>query len=786
VLTDVIEPVTEAPQRPARDWRRIATPLIWLVVAAGWAGALLGTGTRLLDLALWVAVLLVGVLLPGFTLVRVARRGSAPLIEDLAWAAVAGCVVALAGWAVDVLVPVPPWVIGPLVAVLCLVHPQGRHRVLARPEPGWGFGATLGTAAAMLVTIAWTTRDFLAINPSDPGSAGHRYYPDVIYQVALVSASRSSYVLQYPLVDGDRYPYHFFSSAVAAHLSTGTGVDVFGMVLRLAPMTVLLAVVLLAAVVARRVAGREGAAPLAAALIGVVGPTVATVWSVDGGGVLAVFQTYWWASFTAAFGWLPTLAVAGCAVALLRPGDEHSARVPVWLLAPFLLLAAGAKSADLPVLLGGAGLAALVALLTRSWPVFRRAVLLGVAIAVVLGVSLLTMYAGSSSGLSYQPGAFFVGQAKNLFRGLTGTSGVAVLAAAALFCLPVLARMVGLVSFAVRRPKDPVGWFFAGVLLAGFVGLAAFNHPGVSELYFLIAAYPVAVVGSAAGIALLPKSKRGWSLLAGGAAIGAVVTVLIAVVVGKRSELQNWTSAHGHRPTGAEVSPLRQAAWLAGPAGVLVLVLLGLAVIATVVVIARRTLRGHAVVGLLTTGAILGTGLLSTGLLITATAATPSYSRSAQGPGSVLVTQDDLTAGRWLDAHAGRHDVLAVNRVCLERQPATGLPKTCTAKDFTMAATAQRTLYVGAWAYSSTTLDLSMRTHVRYAVAPFWDKPKLDRELAAFTAPTPQLLAGLYHEGVRWLVASAGGSAPDVGALDQLADRRVSLGTVTVWQLRER
>jgi hypothetical protein len=172
-------------------------------------------------------------------------------------------------------------------------------------------------------------------------------------------------------------------------------------------------------------------------------------------------------------------------------------------------------------------------------------------------------------------------------------------------------------------------------------------------------------------------------------------------------------------------------------------------------------------------------------LLITGTAATPSYSRSAQGSGSVLVTRDDLTAGRWLDENAGRHDVVAVNRVCLERQPATGLPKTCTAKDFTMAAAAQRTLYVGAWAYSSTTLDLSMRMHVRYAVAPFWDKPKLDRELAAFTAPTPQLLAGLYNEGVRWLVASAGGSAPNVGALDQLADRRVSLGTVTVWQLRE-
>jgi hypothetical protein len=250
-----------------------------------------------------------------------------------------------------------------------------------------------------------------------------------------------------------------------------------------------------------------------------------------------------------------------------------------------------------------------------------------------------------------------------------------------------------------------------------------------------------------------------------------------------------WIGSHGGAPSAAEVGTLRQVLWWTGPLVVLGAVVVGVTILAYLVAripAGRRRAGWPAAVPVLLVTAVLGTGLLSTLLFITGKSTAPTLGRAVPNLStSLTVTRDELTAGRWLDEHAGAEDVLAVNRVCLEPQTAAELPKPCTAMFFTIAATAQRTTEVGAWAYASRNVDATWTSGVHYPLQPFWDPARLHREMRAFTDPTDAALAELYRHGVRWLVADQGGAPPDVAALDRLADRRLSLPTVTVWQLRE-
>jgi hypothetical protein len=753
-------PATPATGRERRRPERWLVPTMWLLVGAVLVTALIVTGSPALDVARWLGVVLVGVLLPGFVVVRAVRPGTAPLIEDLAWGAAAGCLVALGGWFLDVVLPwsPPPWVLGPAVVVLVLLVPGTRARVLARPAPGWGLGANGALAGTVLVVIGWMTADYLRFNPVDPGVAGRTYYPDTMFQLAVVGQLRHSLQPQYPLVHGLPFAYHWFLHAVLAHLLTGTGLDPFDVVLRLVGVTLLPVVLLLTAVVARRVAGTVRAGALAAVLLGVVGTTVATVWTTDGTSQ-AIVQTYWVASLTTEFGWLATVALTGCVVAVLRRGEADQA-IPVWLLVPLTVLAAGAKSADLAVLLVGVAFAAGAAL------VIRRRVVPAVLVVAVVGISLLvakfTIYSGTAYGLRWAPFAGIVARATAMFPGLTTPSGsttflaapgvprLVVAAVFGLWLLPLLPRLAGLVVLLRRRAGDPLVWLFLGTILAGFGATLAYRQPGSSEICFLFAAYPIGVVGSAWGLSLLPR------LPLPGAAVGLLLTVAAAVVAGRVLRM----------PAGA--GELHQIAVWAWPLGLVVVGLLVLVVV------------GRFRVFLVT--AVLGTGLLSTGLYLTGTATALSYNQvQATTSTNLPTTRDDLTAGRWLASHSAPTDVLAVNRTCL--QPASA--NACTAKDFTISALAGRDVDVGGWAYAPQNLDSAWHSPLWYASQPFWDQPRLTQELNAFSSPTIALLDGLRTEhGVRWLVADQGGRPANAAVLDTIAIRRLSLPTVTIWELR--
>ncbi|GAB2956683.1 hypothetical protein LWP59_35235 [Amycolatopsis acidiphila] len=735
---------------------RAVTPAAWSAVLLAWLGVHLATGTPLAELAQWALAVGLGVLLPGFALVRAARATAAPLLEDLAWGTVAGCLVAMLGWALDVVLPwaPPPWLVGPVFALVLLAFPRTRRRVLARPAPGWGVAANLWLTGALAVAVAWMTTDYLRFTPLDPGPGGRTYYYDTTFQVAVMGELRHTLWPGYPLVHGDPYSYHWFLHAITAHLTTGTGVDPFDSMLRLVPTTLFPAVVLLAAVVARRVADSVRAGVVCAGLLTVTGATVATVWSTDGQAPLMI-QSYWVSSLTSAFGWLPTVAVAGCVVAILRRSTADRA-VPVALFVPLVLLATGAKSADLAVLLGGTVLAFFALLFRRKWMVVPRAIAVNVFLGGVLLIARFTMYGGGDYGLQVSPlgpirqtaGQTFPDAVRpsggDLYLALPHVPLAPLFAAAVLYLVPLLPRLAGFVPLLRRRPLDPAMWVFLGTTIAGFGAMLVFRQPGNSNIYFLVAAYPVGLIGSAWGVAQLRWTR---TAVAGGAGIGLVLTLAIAWVAGARpaKSITGWLLP------------------LAALAAALLLLALG----------RRRS------TGVVLTFALLGTGLLSTGLYLTQTSTRPSYNLGVTyaDATSLPVTRDELAAGRWLDAHAGPTDVLAVNRVCTQQSPGE-----CTAKLFDMGAFAQRNVDVEGWAYSQRNLDAAWHSTVWYADQPFWDQRRLDEELSAFRTPTPAALAALSARGVRWLVADT--RAPvDVGALDALAPRALTLPTVLVWRL---
>lgn len=761
-----------------------AVVVVWAVVGLGWAVALIGTGSSVVSVVSWGVAVVAGVVLPGVAVVRAVRPRRAALIEDIGWGLPAGCVVAMAGWAIGVVSPVgmPPWLFGPAITAVLAALPATRTRVLARPAPGWGVGSHLAIAGVLAVVIGWLTVDYLWIYPPHPAPGGSAYYPDSLFQLAVVGQLRHSLELSYPLVAGEPFSYSWFTHAVLAYLVDASP-DSVDAVLRLAPAALVPAVVITGAVVAREIAGRVVAGPIFAALVGLVGTTVAT-WQADGASV-PIVQTYWWASLTTAFGWVAIIATAGAALAIIRTRSTGS--TPVALFVPFALLAVGAKPSNLAVLLGGAGLAWVAALVTRrpARPAFVVAVVLG----GILLVARFTIYGGGDYGLTTDVFGGFQRRAAQLFPGLTGArpdqlaltlpevSAVAVAAGLVLYFLPLLPRLVGL---ALLDRRDPVLWFFIGVAVAAVGAIAVFRQPGESETFFLVSGYPVLLIGSAWGLAA-SWDRVGRPVLAVivGTVFGALASIVLAALA-PADPRKALAAAFGHAPSAAEVAPWRQAAHMLAPLGALTVVLAAAALAAwwwTRDDSTRRTAVAAACVA-----ALLGTGLLSTGLYLTN--ATPTLAhRAAVDPTSDWVTPDEAEAARWLATHSSPDDIYATNRVCVQDQPDPTLPTSCQVKTFAMSALSGRTAYVGGWAYADRNLDSAWRSTRWWSSQPFWNPAKLAAEQAAFTDPTPQRLATLRAAGVRWLVADIRGAPTDGTTLDRLANRRFTSPTMQVWEL---
>ncbi len=774
------------------------------------------TGTPWRDLIPWVAAVVIGLLAPGTALVRAVRRSRAPIVEDVAWGAAAGCLVALVGWFLDRILPWSPgpFVWGPVLVGLLLLPRQTRHRVLARPAPGWGTGPTVAMGLVMLVALAWMTSTGLLFLPLNPGSQGILYSQDTMFQAAVVGEMRHHLVPDYPMVAGEPLRYHWFLYSILAYLTTGTGVDAFDSSLRLGPSTVLPAVLLLAGVVARRMSGRVWAAPVAMALLAVVDLSLANRWGWQGssaiGGAYSPIIGIWRGSPPQELAWLAGLAALGTTVAWLRRSDDDRA-VPVALLLPFFVLCLGSKSSQLPVLAAGIALALLAALLQRRLDRAVRALLLLVAVAVTFELAVLLIYRGGSYGLIVEPGGRLEVTTTALFPGLgtgTGKPAIAFLTALLVGTLPLLPRLAGLIWLGVRRRDDPATWITAGACIGGFAAAYLLRHPAQSELYFVFSAYPLAVVGSAYGITDAfhayrsrpdVRPRRLVPALAASVVLGTVAAAAVAVSQPGSWPLQRWAQDNPQDPLAQSVPATEQAGWYLLPLAQL----LGAVVVAVVVVVVGFRAANAAVmrrrpswtpvavpVVPVVVTVLLGTGVYGMSQTIAGTdngslAERMQFFVSRAATDGVLPTTQDLVdGGRWLDSHAGPDDVVAVNRYCVQTAAWRAGRSRCDAREFSPAALSQRRTYVGGWAYADRNLAKAWSEPPPYRKIPFWDPSRLARQDAAFRHPTADLLAGLYKDGVRWLWADLRDGPVATDRLDQLADRRYSGSNLHIWQLR--
>jgi hypothetical protein len=769
----------------------------WLggaVVLAVAAIVLRSTGSPSRDLVAWVLAVTLAVVLPGAAVVRATRRTPVALADDLTWGLPVGVGVALAGWVVSRAVPVPGWLWGLLVTAALVVPARSRARVMARPRGRWGPATSLSVAAVLVVSLAWMWQEYLRWTPADPGPHGHVYYVDSIFHAAMFSELGRPGLPQYPMVAGQSLSYHWFLYAVLSRVSAGTGLDRLDLTLRLAPPTLVLAVLLLTAAVARQLSGRRVAAPLAAGLIGLTLATNPTRWSATGVGT-ALVNTVWWVGPPQTLGWLTGIAVVGAGIAVVRRSPADRSAAPALLLPCLVVLTSGAKSSQLPVVACGFALAAAVALVRRDRAQAARAAAVTLLIVAVFGLAAVTVYGGQSYGLRIAPGRSMVNVASAVFPGLVSTDpsqslllrthlpAAAVVAAMALWLVPQLLRCAAVGWLVRRRPGDPTTWVTLGSALGGLAAFALLRHPGSSELFFPISAFPILAIGAACGLAcVLPRGRRlrRWATLGSGVALaGFVVAGAIALGAGRLSPLDRWTARFRHPPTAADVPMGRQIWAWAWP---LVAVLVAALVAAAVAALLTRRVRGACLAGV---AVVLGVSCFATAALVTG-ADQPSYAQALAartGTRPPALTRDLVSAGSWLSHHDRSTDVVAVNRACLPI-PREKDPRICNSQDFTVTLATGLRSYVEGWAYAGRNVEAAWGSALRYNHQPFWDQPRLGRELDAFTAPSQAGYDALYASGVRWLLADRPSTPLPLARIDALADRELTLPTVTVWRLR--
>ena len=760
-----------------------------LVSAVALAIAWSATGSARGVVVWWLAVVLVGVLLPGWALVRFVRGGDASL-TDLGWAGPTGVVLTLVTWLVGHLIglSLSSLLVGPAVVGLLCAVPAARRRTLggwSASQP-WPTVAWVGTAIAVLVAVRWMWVGGLAKVAPVPTAVYQLYYPDLLYQTALTGELRRHLVPGYPMVDGEPLGYHWFFHALAAQLG-GTGLNDLDVVTRLLPSTLVVLLILLAAAVGQQVTGHWTGGVGAAAVLAIGHPIAPDTWIQ---GALTPAPSYWQLSPTATLGWLFGLATTGCLVAVLRRSD-HDSIAPRVLLPIFAIGAAGAKSAQLPVIGCGVGLAALVVLGIQwrrggraggAWAASatRYAVTLGMLI-VVTALAVVFLYPGSY-GLRLDPAAWPTSQISLIYGERVGDGAAATAAVAVAFVrrwIPTLLPCLGLLVLVRRRPTDPTGWIGIGTVVAGAVAVLLLTHPGGSQYYFAVAAIPIGYALSGAAIGgflwseLAPAGRRGTErrrvVQRRAALIGLVAVAGALVAVGGRRLLRTG----GSRP-GSLASPLEAASWgervwtWLAPTFVVLIVML---VVATAAWLVRRREGGGATAGtwaalLAITVLAAGTTRLAPSLSLTKNpgpprSATPSEVRG-QRPG---VTRALFEAGQHLRQHADPSDVIATNRVWSGLTPA-GLKDN---RDFSVSALSGLRSDVGGYGYAPRLLQLSQRG-VPYTVMPFWDQPRLDAQLALIESPTAQTLATAYAtRGVRWILADER-SGPVSSDLERLAD----------------
>jgi hypothetical protein len=683
-----------------------------------------------------------------------------------------------------------------VVAVFVAVPALRRHLRPARYEQPPPLAWSWAVAGIVTLAVGYVWLAYLRGPAPVPTSGTHRFFWDLPYMLSLVGEAKNHFPLQQPQVAGEPLHYHWFTYAHEATASLISGVDTPVVFFRLAiPFITTLAVVLLA-VVGYRITGRYWVGAGAAALMFVVGelsPVIA------GEELSTVFTVGVWRSHAQAYSWLAMFPlVALVADRLARSDGSTGPRRPSWghgawaLLALMCFWSSGARATILPVIAGGLGLALVAHLVLR-----RRLLVAALAVAVPLlaaqAFAMTVLFGFETSGFAVGPDGT-LGPYLGSYR-LRPMWQDAIVAAFLLgtYLVYMLARVAGapvLGWFAWRdrraapddgepgRPAAWAGrrselrgpalpgwatpeWFLLGALLAGVTATLLFKHPAWSQVIFVRTAFVCGAILSAAGfVALVERRQLPARLVAGCIATAAVVALGVWAVIRVLD--------------GERVRPAFHAMWpiVFNTLGILAVIGAG----ALLWPVLRRrwpVLRGAGAV--LALAIVMTAGLSGTAaeLYRTVRAGTPAYT-------GVPITEDMLAAARWLRANSDPDDVVAVNHQC-----DVDAPRCPSGTQFGFEAFSERRQLLGSWLYAPRAISNAVEAGGGLGYGVFWDQQRQADNLAAFYAPSAELIERLRRDhGVRWYVVDRrrGTESP---ALHDLLTLRFERGQMLIFEVRD-
>ncbi|WP_043623669.1 hypothetical protein [Nonomuraea candida] len=687
---------------PARSRGRGLVPAAVVCVAA--VAVFVWCGVSWRDLTAFAAYLGIGLALPGTLLWRGLTGGGRSLPEDVA----AGLAL---GYAVEVLAYLPAraaglplLVLAPPAVVVCAfaaVPRLRRHwRGARRRErlPAWCAWALAGIVAVLL---AWGALHVYGV----PIAAA---YVDLPYHLALVGEVRHHVPPTMPAVLGEPLSYHWFVYAELAATSWVTGIEPATLLYRLSMLPMAAAMVVLVAVLGRRLGGSWGAGVAAAGVTYFLfSPAL-----VEG----VVFSSR--SMFTVSTSPTQTFGALLCVpVVLLLLGGARSRWVALAVLVAVL---AGAKATYLPLLLAGL----LVVLAGRGvvawrgsaglpWPARMRMIAgrglrgrwAGAAALTLAGLAFahLVLFRQGGQGTVVSP----LATVRALWATVAGTpepapvplAPLVVLAGVHLFCL---ACVWGGVAGLGRRVLEPPVLLLLGIGAAGIGAAMALGHPAQSQLYFLEAARPYLSVAAVCGVLSAPRVP--WRRAACLAGLGAGAALVVS---------------------GLEF-----------PGGALVRV------------VTPYLVLGVAAVLLCGRGPVVGMVAVLAGYAVPGSAIDVAvHVMPARESRERLVPAGALAAGRWLRAHSSPGDVVATDLHCVHEWW-----QVCDSRHFWVSAFSERRVLVEGWAYAESTLSRAGPSGPSYLTLPYADRARLAANDAVFAAPTAENVRRLATEhGVTWL-----------------------------------
>ena len=356
-------------------------------------------GTPAQDVAIFAGYVIFGLALPGMLWVRLLRRTSSHLAEDLALGLAVGYCLELVAYLAARAIGVPllflVWVVV-TYAVFATPNLRRYWRGSGERVPTWWSWALAAMLAYVLIFSAGSFFQQHHLTGSDTP------YVDMPYHLALIGELKHHLPPLIPYVSGVPLAYHWFVYADSAAVSWATGIEPATLLYRLFALPMFVVFVLLTAVTARRLTGGWGSGPVAVA-VAMFGSVAAPYRWADG----SVFDTQTllttWMSPTNLFG-LALFAAAILMFVDLLQADSQAPRTR-WLVIGLLVFGvAGAKATLLPLLIVGLATVLVGDVISRRR--LHKGAVGGLAVALIgLIVATTVLYRGESVGLAIGLGA---------------------------------------------------------------------------------------------------------------------------------------------------------------------------------------------------------------------------------------------------------------------------------------------------------------------------------------------------------------------------------------------